>query len=228
MEDVPTSNDKNVTPHLEDREYIKQAIAASCTRVEDAFNTLNARDFTGDPNHGITEQTLKCMLVAVLCTYYPDVNISSERTIDSGRLDLLLVRGTHAEVLELKYVRAGFLSFVKYSTNNRVFYANIKAALTKVRDHASPLDITYREKTNTRGLDRSARDLVASARSQATGYVNSLALGDIDPLPKTCNWTVGYHVICGIGLRVLNVEDRLVFTSTKATDKKKIEITAVL
>lgn len=198
-----------------DRDYIKAAISASCLQVEVAFDSLSARDFDGDPNSGITEQTLKCMLVAVLRVTYPDIRVSSERVVDGGRLDLLLVRGGHVEVLELKYIRTGFLSFVRYSENPRVFYANIKAGLRKVREHANPLNMQYRTTGSSRQRRRSGRDDVEAAREQATRYVKGLVLGDIDPLPKATDWSVGYHVICGVGPRVLVACDRLVFLHTR-------------
>ena len=72
---------------------------------------LASRELDGDPNQGVTELGFKLALLCGLGNTFPDIVVESEREVEGGRIDLFLYhdKTKSSLVIELKYVRVGFL-----------------------------------------------------------------------------------------------------------------------
>lgn len=104
-------------PVVTDLEYWQSAIDEIQRMVEKALSYIANRELDGDTANGITEQCFKMTILGVLVVSptFANVEIESERDVEGGRIDLFLYSKERecALVIELKYVRIGFLSSTK-------------------------------------------------------------------------------------------------------------------
>ena len=83
--------------------------------AQNALRLLADRELDGDPNDGVTELGFKMVFLACFgnpAGPFADIELESEREVDGGRIDLFLLHKptNSALVVELKYVRVGFLA----------------------------------------------------------------------------------------------------------------------
>jgi hypothetical protein len=218
---LANSSDSSEVPATP-QERVAWAVMTALPLVRRALSPLPGRELSGDPNKGVTELGFKLAWMTALCAVEPDLTIESERVVEGGRIDLLLALGTHVEVLELKYVRVGFLDRVRFTKKWLIFHARCRVANTALNsltrnDFWNQMFRRYQFDSSSgqpvyRMLKRGHRvrkfDLVSiaaecrSGRKQAQRYCKTLETDAIDPLPLGPARSLGYHVIVGAGTRV--------------------------
>lgn len=94
-------------------DYWNGIVIAIKTCAQKALALLANRELDGDPNEGVTEVGFKLAILACLANLssFSGLEVESEREVDGGRIDLFLYHEVtqSALVVELKYVRVGFL-----------------------------------------------------------------------------------------------------------------------
>jgi hypothetical protein len=170
-----------------------------------------------DGEKGVTEMGLKLIVLAFLSTR-DGYEVESERAVEGGRMDIF-VRDRHRGVLiiELKYVRIGFLALSKMptSTPHTAKYAMYKNVDEKVArmEYKDLLLLINRRYTKT--LDKNGKstqqlsnerlsDIIDGANEQLGRYSKALLIGGIRPVEK--NTKIYSVVLVGIGRRVISTE----------------------
>lgn len=170
-----------------------------------------------DGEKGVTEMGFKLIVLAFLSTR-DGYEVESERVVEGGRMDIF-VRDRHRGVLiiELKYVRIGFLSLSKMptSTPHTTKYATYKNVDEKVArmEYKDLLLLINRRYTKT--LDKNGKstqqlsneslsDIIDGANEQLGRYSKALLTGGIRPVDK--NTKIHSVVLVGIGRRVISTE----------------------
>jgi hypothetical protein len=89
--------------------------------ARNGLSYLAPRELDGDPNEGITELGFKLVLMTGLGIgeQLQDLQVESERSVEGGRIDLFMYHeaSNSALVVELKYVRIGFIETTKEAFN---------------------------------------------------------------------------------------------------------------
>lgn len=171
-----------------------------------------------DGEKGVTEMGLKLIVLAFLSTC-PRYDVESERVVEGGRMDIFITDRQRGGVLiiELKYVRIGFLSLSKMptSTPHTAKYATYKNVDEKVArmEYKDLLLLINRRYTKT--LDKNGKstqqlsneslsDIIDGANEQLGRYSKALLTGGIRPVEK--NTKIHSVVLVGIGRRVISTE----------------------
>ncbi len=175
------------------------SVKNAVTRVEHSLSKMHSSDLDGAASHGLNECGLKFALLPYLDG---DYFIESERDVEGGRLDLLISDGENALVIELKYVRCGFMTGAKYGVKDA-----LSTKFKKFNDFAAKLstmswdDLKKESYRLSSGGRITVEAEVKEAWTQAERYVAALKHGHKDPLPASIK-NVKPFVIIGVGNRV--------------------------
>ena len=187
------------------QQHVYAAITRCQMAVRAALLAASPRDFDGSPNAGVTEQTFKMMWLTALRTLFPEVRVQSERVVaHDKRIDLLLSYNNHVEVIELKYIRGGFLECVSFTSNHREMAEELRLACSHAEDVADWTRIRYciKYKKSRVVTVKTVEYDATVGKVQATQYVGYLVGSDATALPPDPKRAVGYTVIVGVARRV--------------------------
>lgn len=148
-------------------------------RAENTLNLLSPFEFNGDAKNGaMTEFSLKLLLLQTLA-HDKRVIVENEKNISGGRCDIVLwnLEKTCAHIVELKYVRCGYLTRTDWSS--RDFYAvrdeKLKSSAEAIHnlknDHELLNETSMVAGCKTRKTIKSQID---DANEQCRRYINSL------------------------------------------------------
>jgi hypothetical protein len=160
-------------------------------------------ELDADANHGVTELGFKLSLLAGISE---DLSVESERDVEGGRIDLLLSDTESVLVIELKYLRVGFLEWTRMSPNTGHKTKHLK--WKKANDTVAGLSpenvikVRVREYYNQKETLRSVDAISKNATQQAERYCKALREGGIHRLEE--KKSLFYVVIIGIGKTVLS------------------------
>ena len=201
------------------REYWRNLVKEMKVFIENGLSLIASCELDGDSNKGITELGFKLMVLCFLgnnLTVYKDLIIESEREVESGRIDIFLynpVKKT-ALVIELKYIRIGFLESTKevykfgYKEKHKIWEKeDNKISLLNVKDIGN-INVrqytTINMNTNEKEMKLiSIRSIWRDASKQATRYCKALREGDIRKIDD--NIRLFRVVIIGVGRSVIRV-----------------------
>ena len=165
-----------------------------------------------DGKDGISEMGLKLVMLSYLTTQRDEYEIESERTVEGGRMDLFLRHKDSSNVLviELKYLRVGFLDSCKVSstishTKRYAKYNEVDRDISQM-EYKDLLGITNRRYNDGKLSTETLSSIIDAAHEQNKRYGKGLfACSSIrKPLEKnTCIHTV---VIVGIGRNVISAK----------------------
>lgn len=161
------------------------------------------RELDGDPNNGVTEMGFKLSLLAGIPE---DLSVESERDVEGGRIDLFLTDTESGLVIELKYLRVGFLESTRMSPN--VGYKEKHLKWKQANDTVAGLSPEQRMKVcvkqyyNRKESLYSVHNIVIDATKQVRGYCKALREGGIRRLED--KKSLFYVIIIAIGKTVLS------------------------
>jgi len=177
------------------------------SNAEKGLSFIASRELDGDEVNGISEKAFKLLIFG----FFGVVNelnihqVSSERMVDGGRIDIYLehLPTKSALVIELKYIRVGFLESTKFDGWPREFE---KISLWK-KENDNLKNLPRIELGNVRVRDyyskkeriREIRTYCLDAVDQARRYCNALRDGGVNPKVKKESVRLFHCAIIGVG-----------------------------
>lgn len=217
------------TPKIAVEEYDwKPLLEAFETYATITLKMLAPRELSGDPNHGVTEVGFKLVLFGFFATRTELFDVESEREVESGRIDVFVRhRATKALlVLELKYVRVGFLEKARANITQTTSHTVIHQQYRRVNEELLGLEWRELKKVTKNDFYCGAKtttcidQLVLDAVSQASRYTDLLTRGEIRRLANPPA-VIHYAVAIGIGSRVHCTEVYKMHSLLCTENKKK-------
>ena len=179
------------------------------TQLRDASEATLAlvatHELTGDANGGITETGFKLTLLSTLAPLHQEYEIESERDVEGGRIDLFIRHKAtgHILLLELKYVRLGFLAGCQGDPTKWRELHRRWAQMSALMMHKSAGEVRAMRYRKPEGAYDSVETQVQQAFTQLELYRKQLVEGQIRAIPDAP--AIAVAVLIGVGKRVLEI-----------------------
>ncbi len=181
--------------------------------ISRTMKLVSSRELTGESEKGINELAFKMVILSHLSTKYETLRIISEREVEGGRIDIFLqnIKTESILIIELKYVRIGFLENSAISPN--ATYLKKYALYKKVNDEICGMKMdALKSVINRRYVKKNGpisvlqkeplSDIMQSALEQSKRYCSALLDGGVNPVNNN-TLKLYYTAITGVGTRVI-------------------------